>query len=344
MKHRPIPLLVVLLLSLAFMLAGCSGDSVSQDGSTDSSESPSDSTSSEEPVDYEKYNSYIDLMNGISEMDGMVINYFSVVKDQPEFELLDGMDYSMLEDTFQYFGGRRNLMWDAIEASDKEPDYPEQDELLEPLKEPFFNMDDALIAIAEYFESSSGGYGQDEVFRFEEDNMAQAQELHTQLYNAVEPFYETATPFVKSMNELAMASEQEELDRLQADGLNIAYYSRVLINVCTEINTDILEQVMMSESLSALDMTNLETLYAQYQDAHSKLTEAMADPAEVEKIPGWLVEPEIESYSNVITDIDTALNGLMETSRNQGDYTQYYLDFADSVSILIDLYNRDIAL
>ena len=70
----------------------------------------------------------------------------------------------------------------------------------------------------------------------------------------------------------------------------------------------------------------------------------MADPAEVEKIPGWLVEPEIESYSNVITDIDTALNGLMETSRNQGDYTQYYLDFADSVSILIDLYNRDIAL
>lgn len=137
MKHRPIPLLVVLLLSLAFMLAGCSGDSVSQDGSTDSSESPSDSTSSEEPVDYEKYNSYIDLMNGISEMDGMVINYFSVVKDQPEFELLDGMDYSMLEDTFQYFGGRRNLMWDAIEASDKEPDYPEQDELLEPLKEPF---------------------------------------------------------------------------------------------------------------------------------------------------------------------------------------------------------------
>ena len=102
MKHRPIPLLVVLLLSLAFMLAGCSGDSVSQDGSTDSSESPSDSTSSEEPVDYEKYNSYIDLMNGISEMDGMVINYFSVVKDQPEFELLDGMDYSMLEDTFQY--------------------------------------------------------------------------------------------------------------------------------------------------------------------------------------------------------------------------------------------------
>ena len=345
MKRSFARLFSILLLIFALMLSGCSSNSGTQDGGDNSGTpaSASETPSPEEQTDFEKYNSYVTLMESISEMDGMIMDYFSVVKDQPEFELVDGMDYSLLTDTFHYYDGKDFYMDYAITDSTREPEYPEQDALLKALEEPYYEMDAALVALGSYFTPSQKMSDDSHivnVFPYETDNMAQAAALHTQLYNAVEAFYDAAMPFMESMTSLVESEEQDELDRLQSEGMNIAYYTRVVINVCDEINTDILEQVSVAEELPALDMTNLEALYTQYQEAHTKLLEALADPAEVEKVPHWHMEWSSEDYSELIAGLDTALNTLMETARSQGDYIQNYLDFADAISNMISSYNQ----
>ena len=295
MKRALTRLFPILLLIFALMLSGCSS-------STDTPPSASETPAAEEQTDFEKYNSYVTLMDSISEMDGMIMDYFSVVKDQPEFELADGMDYSMLTDTFHYYEGK-DFYFTPTQKMDED-------------------------------------YHMIDIYPYETDNMAQAAALHTQLYNAVEAFYDAAMPFMDSMTSLVESEEQDELDRLQSEGMNIAYYTRVVINVCDEINTDILEQVAAAEDLPVLDMTNLESLYTQYQEAHTKLLEALADPAEMEKVPHWHMEWSAEDYSELVTGLDTALNALMETARSQGDYSQNYLDFADAISYMVSSYNQ----
>lgn len=336
MKRSLTRLFPVLLLIFALMLSGCSS-------SADTPPSASETPAAEEQTDFEKYNSYVTLMDSISEMDGMIMDYFSVVKDQPEFELADGMDYSMLTDTFHYYEGKDFYMDYAISDSGRDPEYPEQDALLKALEEPYYEMDAALTALGSYFtptQKMDEDYHMIDIYPYETDNMAQAAALHTQLYNAVEAFYDAAMPFMDSMTSLVESEEQDELDRLQSEGMNIAYYTRVVINVCDEINTDILEQVAAAEDLPVLDMTNLESLYTQYQEAHTKLLEALADPAEMEKVPHWHMEWSAEDYSELVTGLDTALNALMETARSQGDYSQNYLDFADAISYMVSSYNQ----
>lgn len=224
MKKSSARLLGILMLLLSLVLSGCSGGAGSEGGEpgTDSSAPPavSQSPAADETMDIEKYNAYLSLANGISDMDGVILTYFSVVKDQPEFALVDGMDYSMLNDTFRYYYSQDSLLGEALEESSQEPAYPEQDALLADLQEPYKAMDAALTALGEYFYITPFA---EEVYPYEADNMAQAQELHTQLYNAVDPFYEAAMPFVESITDLAEASEQDELDRLQAEGMHIAY-------------------------------------------------------------------------------------------------------------------------
>lgn len=343
MKKSSARLLGILMLLFSLVLSGCSGGTDPEGGEpgTDSPPPPaaSGSPAADAAMDIEKYNAYLSLANGISDMDGILMTYFSVVKDQPEFELADGMDYSMLNDTFRYYYSRDALLGEALEASSKEPAYPEQDALLADLQAPYEAMNKALTALSQYFYIAPFA---DEVYPYETDSMAQAQELHTQLYNAVDPFYEAATPFVESMSSLAEAGEQDELDRLQAEGMHIAYYSRIALTNCVAISSDILEQVGDGESLPALDMTNLEALYTSYQEAYAGLTEALADSAEIEKVPGW-ISPDYDAadYGQAAADLDAALTELMDAARAQGDYSQSYLTFADAVSYMVDLYNRD---
>lgn len=332
------------LLAFALLLSGCSGNSgsagsasagssVSQSGSQSSSQSDT----STETTDFRKYNAYSDVASDVLEMDGLLGVYFTVVQDQPEFALADGMDYGMLSDVFSGYMPVKFNMESAVSYNDEEPAYPEQDALLLDLQQPYYDMQDILQDISVYLTYQD----------YLEDDLAQAKQLHTKLYEAVSAFDAAAWPFVESMDALDQATEQQALDSLKANGMYIAFYSRTIINLCNEMDADIWAQVETSETLPALDMTNLEELYTQYQEAYASLTQALDDEEQVNKVYNWASdeywsETYHDDFVAAVDTLNTALTAFMETARSQSDYSESYSQLSEAVSELIDQYNASI--
>lgn len=346
MKRTPALWLGALLLTFALLLSGCTGSTggePSSSGGSSSSSGSSGSTSgsgsevSYETTDYSKYNAYSDVASGVYEMDGLLAAYFTVVQDQPEFALAEGMDYSMLDDVFSDFMPSDHIMETALGYSDEEPAYPEQDALLLTLNQPYLDMLEILGDLSVYLTYQD----------YLEDNMAQAAVLHTQLYEAIGPFDEAAWPFVEAMDVLDQETEQQELDRLQAEGMDIAFYGRTIVNLCNEMDSDIWAQMEASETLPVLDMTNLEALYAQYQEAYTGLTQALSDQEQLDKVYSWSEgaywsETYHDNFTAAVDALNTALTTFMEAARSQSDYGQSYDQFYAAVSELIDQYNISI--
>lgn len=333
-RRFPLMRLSALLLTAGLLLSGCTGGTPAADNSASPLPAESVSPTPTESTDFRKYNAYSDVMSDIYEMDGMLAAYFTVVQDQPEFALVEGMDYSMLEDVFYNYIPLNIIMNTALDYSDEEPVYPEQDALLLELEQPYSDMCDALGELSDYLSFD----------RYVDDNMAQAAQLHAQIYEAVGPFDQAAWPFVESMQVLDQETEQLELDRLEAEGMDIALYSRMITNICGEMDADVWAQVENAESLPALEMTNLESLYTQYQEAYANLTAAMEDPEQVEKVYSWSSDEYWsdtyrDNFTTAIADVNTAIAAFMEEARSQADYSQSYEQFYTAVSELIDQYN-----
>lgn len=326
------------LLILALLLSGCtSGQDSSGDSTADQTTTSSDQTEdSDQPVDFSKYNAYLDVLESVYEMDGLLSSYFTVVQNQPEFALIDGMDYGMLADAFDFYMFDSHAMEVALGYCDADPDYPEQDELLTALNEPYMTMGGVLQDITGYMQFDD----------YLEDNLAQAAQLHTQLYAALTAFDEAAWPFAESMDALDEATQQQELDRLKSEGLDIAYYSVILFDISEDIDAEVWGQISQAqtETLPVLDMTNLETLYAQYQEAFAGLTGALADADQV--AAQWPQETTRDSmqdyYAKIVNNADAALSNFMVAARNQEDYSQSYDTYFSSISTLIDQYNDSI--
>lgn len=328
------------LLAFALLLSGCSSDSGSASSATASSsgsQSSSQSDTSTETTDFRKYNAYSDVASDILEMDSLLAVYFTVVQDQPEFALAEGMDYSMLSDVFSGYMPVKFNMESAMSYNDEEPAYPEQDALLLDLQQPYYDMQEILQDISVYLTYQD----------YLEDDLAQAKQLHAKLYEAVSAFDGVAWPFVEAMDALDQATEQQALDSLKADGMYIAFYSRTIINLCNEMDSDIWAQVETSETLPALDMTNLEELYTQYQEAYANLTQALDDEEQVNKVYNWASdeywsETYHDDFVAAVDGLNTALTAFMETARSQSDYSESYSQLSEAVSELIDQYNASI--
>lgn len=336
-KRKPVLWLSTLLLLFAMLLSGCSNNAGSASSTPDSSSSGDQSDSSSVTTDFRKYNAYSDVASDVYEMDGLLAAYFTVVQDQPEFALVDGMDYSMLSDAFSDYMPVKSTMESAVGYSEDEPAYPEQDSLLLALEQPYYDMQDILQDLSVYLTFQ----------HYLEDNLAQAAELHTKLYAALSAFDAAAQPFVDSMDVLDQQTEQQELDRLQAEGMNIALYSRTMLNLCNEIDGEIWAQLENAETLPVLDMTNLNTLYAQYQEAYANLTKALDDPDQVNKVSHWSdgsywSDTYHNDFTAAVDALNTAITAFMDAAQNQSDYSQSYDQFYGAVSEMIDQYNNSI--
>lgn len=328
------------LLILTLLLSGCAGGQESSEDSTadqTTETTSSDQTGdSDQPVDYSKYNAYLRVVESVSEMEGLLSSYFTVVQNQPEFALLDGMDYSMLADAFDFYHFDSVSMEVALGYCDSDPDYPEQDELLTALNEPYMTMGGVLDDITDYIQWDE----------YAEDNLAKAAQLHTQLYAALTAFDQAALPFTESMDVLDEATEQQELERLKSEGLDIAYYSTLLFDVADQIDAEVWAQISQAQTgtLPVLDMTNLETLYAQHQEAFAGLTTALADADQV--AAQWTQEGTRDTmqsyYADLANNADVALSNFMTAARSQGDYSESYDSYFSWISRLIDQYNNSI--
>lgn len=343
-RWKAAALAVVLCLSL-LVTAGCSGGTDAKSTAADSTAAESTPASSAastpeaatQTVDYTKYNSYIDLVSDIYDTEDLLYVYFAVVANQPEFALNEGMDYSMLEDTFAYLSLSTTSMSDAVYYMDSEPAYPEADALLAKMQEPYKNLVDALNELSDYMS----------FVQYQDDNMAQAPQIHEQIYSAVAEYDQYVWDFIEQINILDESTEQDELNRLKEEGHNIAYYSRMIANTSLEIQDEIWSQLELAETLPVLDMTNLNTLYTQYKENYEALVAAMDDPEQREKVSSWaddagFAEITLPRYQNAISDVDSWLTKLMEDAANQADYTNSFNGFSNAVSDFIDEYNNTI--
>ena len=306
-RWKAAALAVVLCLSL-LVTAGCSGGTDAKSTAADSTaaeNTPASSAASTpeettQTVDYTKYNSYIDLVSDIYDTEDLLYVYFAVVANQPEFALNEGMDYSMLEDTFAYLSLSTTSMSDAVYYMDSEPAYPEADALLAKLEEPYKNLVDALNELSDYMS----------FVQYQDDNMAQAPQIHEQIYSAVAEYDQYVWDFIEQINILDESTEQDELNRLKEEGHNIAYYSRMIANTSLEIQDEIWSQLELAETLPVLDMTNLNTLYTQYKENYEALVAALDDPEQREKVSSWaddagFAEITLPRYQNAISDVDS---------------------------------------
>ena len=323
--------LSTLLLMFALLLSGCSSSSGSSSSGDQSGSAASETT------DFRKYNAYSDVVSDVYEMDGLLAAYFTVVKDQPDFALMDGMDYSMLADAFSDYMPIKSVIETAVGYSDEEPLYPDQDSLLLALEQPYTDMQDILQDLSVYLTYQD----------YLEDDLAQAAELHTKLYEAVGPFDAAAQPFVDAMDVLDQQTEQQELDRLKGEGMDIAFYSRTLLNLCNEMDAEVWAQLENAETLPVLDMTNLDPLYTQYQEAYAGLTQALNDPDQVAKVTNWndgsyWSDTYHNDFTSAVDVLNTAITAFMDAAKSQSDYGQSYDQFYEAVSDMIDQYNASI--
>lgn len=148
------------------------------------------------------------------------------------------------------------------------------------------------------------------------------------------------------MDALDEATEQQELERLKSEGLDIAYYSTLLFDVADQIDAEVWAQISQAqtETLPALDMTNLEALYVQHQEAFAGLTTALADADQV--AAQWTQEGMRDAmqsyYADLANNADVALRNFMTAARIQGDYSESYDSYFSWISRLIDQYNNSI--
>ena len=329
------------LLLLTLLLSGCAGgesggSSDEADASSSADQSGStETTQTNEPVDYSKYNAYLAVFNSVYEMDGLLTAYFTVVHNQPEFALVEGMDYGMLNDVFSSYTFDAHTMEQAMSYCDEDPAYPEQDAMLAQLEEPFQTMGEILGDLAWFITFHTYG----------ETDLTEAAQLHSQLYGAVSAFDAAAQPYAESMLALEEATHQEELERLLAEGLEIPYYSLVLLDLSNEIDAEIWTQISQSETLPVLDMTRLEELYAQHQEAYAGLAAALENPEQVEE--QWPDEDsevtDRDLYASAAGGVASALEQFMAAARAGEDYSYQYDTYYTAYSILVDRYNSLIA-
>lgn len=322
-------------LCLCLLLAGCGGDKQNADPTVE----PSPSAEPSQPVDYSKYNTYIDLADEMAEMEEVLGVYFDNVVYQEEFALAEGGDYAAIKDAVQFYTGLSYTAEKALDYADEEPAYPELDAAMLALGDSPSRVMDALDHLGSYMRFDD----------FVDDNMAKAPELHAELWAALETYDAYYPQFLSALSDEADRAEEDAVNELKEAGEMIRYHSRVMLSAAQDIQGEILAQVEAAAeadpeaaelALPTIDMTELSPLFAQFQSAYEDLTAALDDEDEVEKVfSGKMAENAKKLYANKADALYVQMGGLAQVLLDGGDYADAYTQAGEAVDALISAYN-----
>lgn len=328
----------------AALLSGCSsGDKSGGDKSeikTDVSSSVSSASKNEGPVDYSKYNSYLDLADEInSEIEPILAVYFSNVDFAPEFTVTG--DYAAIKDAVQFFTLNTYVVEKALDYIDEEPAYPEADAALKNLGNSPAEVMEALNHLASYMRFDD----------YEKDSMAKAPELHTELWAALQTYDAHYESFLGAIDTMASQGRDEDRARLLEDEQMILYHSLCMIHTSQDILDNIWDQLEAANAeagpedplvLPEIDMTNLSPLFADFQTAYDGLTEAMGNESELEKVStfsGRVADGAVKLYTNKVDSLYIRMGKLAEAIMGGTDYAGAFDEASEAVNSMIDGYN-----
>lgn len=335
---------IALGLSAALLLAGCgSGDQSGGDKSgtgTDVSTSEPSGSKSEGPVDYSKYNSYLDLAEEIGgEIEPILSVYFSNVDFAPEFTVTG--DYSAIKDAVEFYTPNTYLVEKALGYLEEEPAYPEADAALQALGDSPAKVMEALNHLASYMRFDE----------FEDDNMAKAPELHAELWEALQTYDANFEAFIGAIDTMASQGRDEDRAQLLEDEQMILYHSLCMIHTSEDILDEIMGQIEVANTqagpddeliLPEIDMTNLSSLFNDLQTAYDGLKGAMETETEREKVSsftGKVGDSAIKLYTNKVDSLYSWMTRLAEVVAGGTDYVDAFNGANDAVSSMIGGYN-----
>lgn len=341
--------MICLALSAALLLTGCGskkdsdksvGDTSGGGNKSDVGSSGSSADKSEGPVDYSKYNSYLDLAEEINgEIEPILAAYFSNVDFSSEFTVTG--DYAAIKEAVEFYTPNTYLVEKALGYLDEEPAYPEADDALQSLGNSPAEVMEALNHLASYMRFDE----------YEDDNMAKAPELHAELWNALQTYDANYEAFLAAIDTLASQGRDEDRERLLEEGELVLYHSLCMIHSSQDILDEIWGQLEVANTetapgeefiLPSIDMTNLSPLYNNFQAAYEGLTQALATESEREKIDtftGRIGDSALELYQNKVNSLYSRMGGLTEAIMEGTDYADAYNNVSDAANSMVDSYN-----
>ena len=337
---------ICLALSAALLLTGCggkggsdkSGGATSGGGSkSDMSSSASSADKSGQPVDYSKYNAYLDLADEISgEIEPILEVYFSNVSFDPSFTVTG--DYAAIKEAVEFYTPNTYLVEKALDYLDEEPAYPEADAALRDLGDSPVKVMEALNHLGSYMRFDE----------FEEDNLTKAREIHAELWSALQVYDANYEAFLAAFDILASQGEEDSLNQLLEEEEMILYHSLCLIRTSEDILNDVWSQIDAANTgeetvLPEIDMTNLSPLFDSLQTSHDSLTQALGSESEREKVEmftGRVGDSALELYTSRTNSLYSYMGSLAEALMAGTDYAEALLNASDAIGSMIDSYNN----
>ncbi len=335
---------VALALCGALLLSACSsggdGSGSGDESGKSGGASSSGDVSSEPPKDYSKYNTYLKVSDIIDDdIEPALSAYFENVDYTEEFSIIG--DYGAIKEGVQFFTAMTYTVEEAMKYAGEEPAYPKADAAIKA-------MGDSMIQVIEALEELSSYMSFDD---YEEDNLARAPEIHSQLWQALQVYDTYYTDFLDAINEMANATRDEDRAELLEDGEMVLYHSLTMIHTSQDILDQIWVQIEAANEgmgpedplvLPEIDMAELAPLFDQVQTAYEDLNGALANEEERSKISsftGVIGDNSLALYNNKVESLLSWVNRLKTDLTEGTDYAEDFNKMNEAISSMIDGYN-----
>lgn len=339
MEHKGIlTRLLALTLGFAMVLSGCTGGKEKEPEATPT---PSPAEESQGPKDYSKYNTYLNLVEDLYELEDILGVYFENVEYADEFAVKEGGDYANIKEATDFYTPMTYTVEEALDYADEEPAYPEADAAVLALGNSPAAVMEAVRDISNYMQFND----------FEDDNLARAPELHAALMTALEAYDPYYGAFLMAIETLADQTRDEDIQDLLDAGEMILYYSRCLIRDSQDILDKVwaqLEEAAANADPNAafafpvIDMTDIDPLLTRFQENHKNLVGAMNDQTEREKIStftGTIGDNALKLYTNKVDSLAYRMTDLATALAAGNEYADAYDALSEAVSSMISGYN-----
>ncbi|NCE63824.1 DUF3829 domain-containing protein [Pseudoflavonifractor sp. 524-17] len=328
------------IFSLVFclLLSACGGGDKEPAATPTPAPTATPEPTGSQTTDYTKYNTYIDLLDTVYQVDDFLTAYFEQVETQEEFALTEGGDYSLIGDELGLVYTKDIMLFNNLDGVEKlSPSYPGVDEA-------YVGMIDSIKILVDVMEDMSSYLAFDS---FEEDGYAKAKEFHASIWDALDAYDQWAGQFANGMDELNKSTRGDDLANLEQSGEVIMFHSASIIYTAQDIEDLFWDQIGEDGAATGLDTTGLDELVAELKNHLTALRAAMEDPEERDKIYLFWKSQEANSpfdyvdiYSDDLNGLETALDALVEQAAAGGDLLEPLYDFNEAVSELIDSYNN----
>ena len=335
MKNKTITRIMALSLGAALLFSGCTSKEKEPEAT------PTPAVESETPKDYSKYNTYLNLVEDIYELEEILGVYFDNVEYAAEFAVREGGDYANIKEATDFYTPMTYTVEQALDYAKEEPAYPDADAAMLTLGDSPAKVMKAVGDISNYMQFND----------FEDDDLAKAPERHAALMAALETYDLYYGSFLTAMETLADETRDEDIQELLDAGEMILYYSRCVIRDSQDILNGIWAQLEDAAAntepnaefaLPVIDMTEIDPLLAQFQENHRNLTGAMNDEAEREKVStftGTVGDSALKLYTNKVEMLAYRMTDLANALAAGTEYADAYDATSEAVSSMISGYN-----